>query len=632
MLLRGWLDAAGMRVDDLLDLWGPDHFTDGRVPAKSTVSQRLAGVGLRQDFIEAVADACSRDATGRAQLLQEVKDLKERCVSGEFISGPAREESASELVRVQQRSLELSDKLMRAMERAAELEQERSSANHLVLLLLTMVDGLQRNISALTRERDRLRTSVPEQTAQMRERLRRSEQQRTTAESELERARSERHKADRLAETAAEQVRALTQELELLRGKRASASGVPPTHYREVFDTPADDIDVALLKAARHLDDGADRLERLADELHLDNPSTSGNFSNNSDEAVARATVEEIESRLAEGVDIADFLSKTAHELRPMDVLVTVDALRNVGHDAEADLLLIAAGTVRSPTDMPFLIAQLRTDERHGDAGQLITAVGRSRDTDEVLLVVSSLREAGSESDAYQVLAAVGRIRLLAEVPPILAAANHQDADWILKIALRERPRHDIAYLHRALKALGTATEHLLHHTADAHQRSQEANQPADPASWSSAAMSDDEHEGEESDADTLFGTHLTQRPPLPRRPRLKHGPEAREVFPPLTADLLPVDSIVTTTDDDSRIPTLPPDVQRICRLCREPRTIIEIAKELNYPLTVTLILVRDLADAGAVSVSEPEQPKTRRRWGSMYAAAGLDGASPGSS
>ena len=55
---------------------------------------------------------------------------------------------------------------------------------------------------------------------------------------------------------------------------------------QNVLDGAADDIDLALIKAARHLDDRADRLDQLAGELHLDNqpdnPATSDVTSDNS--------------------------------------------------------------------------------------------------------------------------------------------------------------------------------------------------------------------------------------------------------------------------------------------------------------------------------------------------------------
>lgn len=294
-LLRGWLDAADMTVDDVRAHLTAEHFLDGRVPSRTTVADRLAGVKLDEDFVEAVADVCSRDAAERERLLQEARAL--RAGQGHFHPQPgpeplppgpigpsARAELAEELVQVQRRTLEVHDKLLRAWERAADLERERGNANRMVVVLLTMVDKLHRDTASLTAERDRLRRYErrPDLLEKVRERLARSEIQRKKAEDELKRARSERHKADRLAEQAAEQVRALTEELERLRHRSGQPDNSPlqavltrRSTSRETADADADDIDEALAKAARYLDDGAQRLERFAQDLREDNPPTA---------------------------------------------------------------------------------------------------------------------------------------------------------------------------------------------------------------------------------------------------------------------------------------------------------------------------------------------------------------------
>ncbi|MFH8630986.1 hypothetical protein ACH4CC_14075 [Streptomyces lydicus] len=71
-----------------------------------------------------------------------------------------------------------------------------------VLILLAMVDTLRRDIGTLTAERERVRAARKDQELlRVRERLQRSEAQRSTAESELTQARAEREKADRLVLT-----------------------------------------------------------------------------------------------------------------------------------------------------------------------------------------------------------------------------------------------------------------------------------------------------------------------------------------------------------------------------------------------------------------------------------------------
>jgi RNA polymerase sigma factor (sigma-70 family) len=293
-----------MRVDDVLRRLTPEHFAEGRIPSRSTVSERLAGVGLREDFVQAIADVCTRSAADRDRLLEQADAARQGAARAASGTGADSSAVEAELVLLQQRSLAVSDKLVRAMERAAQLERERNDANQMVLVLLAMVDKLHRDVDALGRERDRLRAfrSVDTELEQVHGRLARSEQQRITAETELERARAERQKADQLAEEAAEQVRLLAEELERLRGQvpgtDADDSVPRPTttpDLRDALSGTTDDMDMALIKAARHLDDRADRLDQLASELHMDNPPDNSSSSdveadNSSDDGLGSET------------------------------------------------------------------------------------------------------------------------------------------------------------------------------------------------------------------------------------------------------------------------------------------------------------------------------------------------------
>ncbi|MFG2437965.1 hypothetical protein [Streptomyces sp. NPDC048508] len=265
-------------MDEVRGLLTPEHFRNGRVPSRTTVADRLAGVALAQDFVEAIADICSRDAADTDRLLAEARAARQRAKDADHrdpLAGSSLR--TAELVLVQQRSIEVSDKLLRAQERMMQLERERNDANQMVLILLAMAEKLQRDIATLGRQRDRLDDAGPvrEELRQVRERLTRSEEQRDTAESELKRARAERQKADELAEEAAARVRLLTMQLARLRGEAPDISdpdglAVAVSESGEALAS-GDDIDVALSKATRHLDDRAERLDQLAEELHSDN-------------------------------------------------------------------------------------------------------------------------------------------------------------------------------------------------------------------------------------------------------------------------------------------------------------------------------------------------------------------------
>ncbi|MFD3555098.1 hypothetical protein ACFWWA_23845 [Streptomyces goshikiensis] len=506
-LLREWLDETDKRVDDVLAELKPEHFTSGKVPSRTTVSDRLAGIGLKIDFVEAIADICSNDAAGRDRLLGQVRALQKRAGAGDLGNpGPdsqghshqdANPALTAELVAVQKRSLEVSDKLMRALERAQELERERNSANHMVLLLLTMVDKLQRDITSLARERDRLRGSPApghHSLDQVRARLVKSEEQRTTAESELERARAERHKADRLAEDAAEQVRVLTEELDRLRARIAdtdadtesSPLSTPPSTLQEALDNDAADIDQALAKAARHLDASAGRLDCLADEIQLDNsPDNRAASQEEADNSVVRslprrtplsraepdnsvwASPDEVLSivrvlSLDNGKTLSDAretLTSAALSQPCGEMLETVALLRAAGYDVDADHLLAYAGERRPCEDVPMLIDVLRADDRSTDAYQILTAVGQKRHPRQVVEIVSLLRLAQHDADAYQVLAAVGRVRAENDVIQVIDAVAEEDRNWVLESARRDRRLKDMLPLVRALERADRKSE-----------------------------------------------------------------------------------------------------------------------------------------------------------------------------
>ncbi|WP_148085239.1 hypothetical protein, partial [Streptomyces sp. 2132.2] len=146
--MRTWLDERDLLLVDVVSALRPEHFISGKVPSKSTVAVRLAGVGLNPDFIEAIADVCSKDEAERKHRMKQVHALRQKATQDgpDRGAGTAEVGLAAELVVVQKRSLDVSDKLLRALERVQELERERNDANHMVLLLLAMVDKLQRDI------------------------------------------------------------------------------------------------------------------------------------------------------------------------------------------------------------------------------------------------------------------------------------------------------------------------------------------------------------------------------------------------------------------------------------------------------------------------------------------------------
>ncbi|MFG3517647.1 hypothetical protein [Streptomyces bobili] len=482
-----------MTVDALRAHLTAEHFHDGRVPGRTTVAERLAGVNLDEDFVQAVADVCSRDVGERDRLLQEARALKGVRHASVSQPGPeslpahppdagARAELTEELVQVQRRTLEVHDKLLRAWERAADLERERGNANRMVVVLLTMVDKLHRDTESLTAERDRLRRHAhrPELLDRVRERLARSEIQRKKAEDELKRARSERHMADRLAEQAAEQVRALTEELERLRHQSGQPDNsplqsvlTPRSTSREPADADADDIDEALAKAARHLDDGAERLERLALDLHQDNPPdilaygiptvpmppapgvASSSATGDEETQVERMTREVLEMFRRIRQKPARFAALATEEaefvLGGMHILLASDDDFEMAFE-----LLDIAGAQGTPTHVAALTAGLRRMAGASYAFHLLSTVGRHRSPDDIVAMADTLRLLGQAADAYQMLAAVGRERPAQNIAHVLEVlGNNLDVEWVLESVLRDRSAHEVSVIACALNEDG---------------------------------------------------------------------------------------------------------------------------------------------------------------------------------
>lgn len=564
-LLRTWIDEAGLRVDDIRSRLTPDHFTDGRVPSRSTLSDRLAGVALREDFIEAVADVCSANDAARAQLLSAVRSARERGRSAGSASTARSAGVEAQLVIVQQRSIEVSDRLLRALDRQQQLERERNDANQMVLVLLAMVDKLQRDISSLARQRDRLHVVNPVevQLQQVQDRLVRSEQQRTKAETELERAQAERRKADQLAEEAAEQVRLLTAELEELRSPAAGTDGdtdptVSAPALREGLDIEADDIDLALSKATQHLDDRADRLDQIASELHLDNPPDNrlttddvldnlvferrSSFEHVTPKSVV-ATVRTLVSEGAQLWKVSQYFVEIRQRLSLTAALESAEGLRSAGLDQQAVRLLEQTVEESDPKGLPALIAALRARQEDVESHQLFSHLARRWAASSIVTGVGHLRAAEQDSDAYQVLSAVGRACPLTALLEVLQSVSSGDREWILDSAFRDRSSVEIADLRPALRRLGIDSGRTV----------------APPSA-----------------------VGRTRQP----------------------SHMLLGETVVVTTAAPEQLLAQLPEHQRICDLCQVPRDIDAISEQLSVPLRVVKILAGDLIEAGLLAVA----------------------------
>jgi hypothetical protein len=60
---------------------------------------------------------------------------------------------------------------------------------------------------------------------------------------------------------------------------------------------------------------------------------------------------------------------------------------------------------------------------------------------------------------------------------------------------------------------------------------------------------------------------------------------------------------VVAETDPS---PGMQSEHAKILRMCRRPTALVEVSSELGLPVSVVKILVRDLLEAGSISVREP--------------------------
>jgi hypothetical protein len=396
----------------------------------------------------------------------------------------------AELVVVQKYSLALSDQLLRALQRTAELEKARNDANQMVLILLALVDKLHRDIATLTAERDRTMSRMPSigTLDEVQDRLRHSEAQRVQAETELSRARAEREKADRLTEQSAEQVRRLTEELaRLRRGNEdpAEADAVPEPDALVPSPVPGliqDDIDAALTKAAYLLDNGAERLEQLAEELQdesaglsgPDNPVTSDerpdnhhlNYGGGSyggmDDADDRAVdllIDRAQWAQASGRqdELIDLLRLAGRDWPPGRVLATLQRLRHIHAEPEVARLLREFGEQRPTHSLVDALPLLPRD----DVRAVLSAMGTGRPARPFLHAVERLRAVGLSNFAGQALLAAGRLRPLEKLPLVLPPLRGgREADTVLILhGVCARPREDLEAAVSSLVEVGMREE-----------------------------------------------------------------------------------------------------------------------------------------------------------------------------
>jgi hypothetical protein len=249
--------------------------------------------------------------------------------------------------------------------------------------------------------------------------------------------------------------------------EQSSLSALSVERKPETFDDAAqDDIDQALAKAGRFLDDGAYRLDRLADEIRhetssVDNSSTSTDVQDNPLDNSARPLAVQaephqiissiLEARAARKTEMIAWVVADVgrHQSDSVGVPV-VAALLEADATVEAELLLDAVGRLRAPAGVPPLLAALRVAGHDPKTHRIFASAGLTRPPHEFLALLTELRSSGQEADAYQVLAAAGRLQAKDTLPALLGALDqagqHGDVDWILQTIKKERASQTAAF------------------------------------------------------------------------------------------------------------------------------------------------------------------------------------------
>ncbi|MFE0459296.1 hypothetical protein ACFW1A_08530 [Kitasatospora sp. NPDC058965] len=279
-LLRAWLRSAGLTLDGLLAALTPDHFTDHKVPSRSTVSDWLAGRTPRWDFVEAVADICSPDSETAAHRSEQARPLWDRLRSAPTpVPGTAAVAAGTDaLVLAQQQTIDVQDRLIHAQQALAASRQAEANAGQLVILLLQMIGRLNLRIGELSRRVEQLRdhpAPLGDEEQEVRRRLGQAEAHRQRAVREKERAEAKQREMLHTIDRAHREIGRLRAEAHGLAsdgGPADAEADVLALQASDESDTAfLDDIAVALDKAAR-VNEAVDQLAQDARSalVHLD--------------------------------------------------------------------------------------------------------------------------------------------------------------------------------------------------------------------------------------------------------------------------------------------------------------------------------------------------------------------------
>ncbi|MEU2259737.1 hypothetical protein ABZ557_05515 [Streptomyces sp. NPDC019645] len=237
---------------------------------KTKISDVLAGKVPDEEFVTALIRVTVPESLLRERRLAQARQLLRAAnhPAPRKASGPALS-SAAELAEVRAQMVEVYDRLTRSLEQQNQLRETAGNSAKLVMVLLTMINRLERRITDLTAERDQLRTTHadPQVLRQTQQQLTRAREQEQRAEQELQRAQEKQRQAEALAARVQARVDELSDELDRLRAGTTDAPDPDAaiarlTNPGVAADPVGDDIEQALARASE-VNDQDDRLLQL---------------------------------------------------------------------------------------------------------------------------------------------------------------------------------------------------------------------------------------------------------------------------------------------------------------------------------------------------------------------------------
>ncbi|MGF1426861.1 hypothetical protein [Kitasatospora sp. LaBMicrA B282] len=407
----------------------------------STLSQWLAGQGLRWDFIEAVIDVCSADS-----VIAQTRTAQARSIWDKSRGNPTPVATAaavvgeSALLLAKQEVIDLHVQLQQAMQALSSSQRAEANAGRLVVLLLGMISQLNLKIGELARQADRAHSqpSAPsDEEKRIRRRLAEAEEYRNRALREKERAEAKQREALELADQASREIDRLKAEVNRLNQTIAHDPGQAQEALQVTLG--GDDIDALLGDVSTSLDK-ATQVNDTGDQLTWD----------------ARGALQSLEDATAPRTSApsASAAGRSAFSSDPAGA-------DNTNKSPTSTSLANNPRDEPSPTDLVRRRGGLLSRFRSGRAAERRLAQGMPLDSaHDVLELVYALQEAERHDAIKSLLAEAGNRLQRDELAQVAVGLEINDGFYmgpgaVVRAAARTRSVQDVAHLFVALDDAG---------------------------------------------------------------------------------------------------------------------------------------------------------------------------------